>query len=134
MLAPDVGTDEQIMAWILDTYNENLGNTQNGMVVGKPVPLGGSLGSKEARGRGAAIVTERLVAGGRTAAWKTAAWSIHGYGDAGRASALYLAESAEPIIAVADAGGAAGSSGLDLAELRIYREERGSVAGFATRT
>ena len=132
VLAPDVGTDEQIMAWILDTYNENLGNTQNGMVVGKPVPLGGSLGSKEARGRGAAIVTERLVQeAGRSL--ENSSVVIHGYGDAGRAAALYLAERGARIIAVADAGGAAyASSGLDLAELRTYREERGSVAGFAT--
>ena len=132
VLAPDVGTDEQIMAWMLDTYNENLGNTQSGMVVGKPVPLGGSLGSKEARGRGAAIVTERMVQEA-SLSLENSSVVIHGYGDAGRAAALYLAERGARIIAVADAGGAAyASSGLDLAELRTYREERGSVAGFAT--
>ncbi len=50
ILAPDVGTDQQVMAWALDAYNENTGETTNGVVVGKPLPLGGSYGSKDARG------------------------------------------------------------------------------------
>ena len=130
VLAPDVGTDEQIMAWMLDTYNENLGNTSSGVVVGKPVPLGGSLGSKGARGRGAAIVTERMVAdAGQQLEHQSVV--IHGYGDVGRAAAEYLAARGARIIGVADAGGAAyASSGLDLAALRAHREETGSVAGF----
>ena len=132
VLAPDVGTDEQIMAWMLDTYNENLGNTLSRVVVGKPVPLGGSLGSKEARGRGAAIVTERVLAeSGETL--ENSSVVIHGYGDAGRASADYLAARGARIVAVADAGGASyASAGLELAELHSHRQGAGSVLGFAT--
>ncbi|GAA4018234.1 Glu/Leu/Phe/Val dehydrogenase [Deinococcus rubellus] len=132
VLAPDVGTDEQIMAWMLDTHNENLGTTSSGMVVGKPVPLGGSLGSKGARGRGAAIVTARVLED-RGETLENRSVVVHGYGDAGRAAAEYLAARGARIIGVADAGGAAyASSGLDLAALHAHREASGSVTGFGT--
>ncbi len=131
VLAPDVGTSEQIMAWMLDTYNENLGNTASGMVVGKPVPLGGSFGSKGARGRGAALVTARLIED-RGERLENRSVVIHGYGDAGRAAATYLAERGARIIGVADSGGATyASAGLDLDALALHREATGSVAGFA---
>ncbi|WP_161882059.1 Glu/Leu/Phe/Val family dehydrogenase [Deinococcus alpinitundrae] len=132
VLAPDVGTDEQIMAWMLDTHNENLGTTSSGMVVGKPVPLGGSLGTKGARGRGAAIVTMRVLED-RGESIENRSVVVHGYGDAGRSAAQYLAQRGARVIGVADSGGATyASSGLDLDALSAHREVSGSVAGFAT--
>lgn len=132
VLAPDVGTSEQIMAWMLDTYNENLGNTANGMVVGKPVPLGGSLGSKGARGRGAALVTAMILEE-RGESLPNKSVVIHGYGDAGRSAAEYLAERGARVIGVADSGGATYSSGgLELTALDVHRDLTGSVMGFAT--
>jgi glutamate dehydrogenase (NAD(P)+) len=130
VLAPDVGTDEQIMAWMLDTHNESLGNTQSGVVVGKPVPLGGSQGSKDARGVGAAIVAQRFLTGsGQSLEGRTVA--IHGYGEAGRAAALYLAKRGARIVAVADAGGAAqAEAGFDLGALNAHQALGGTVAGF----
>ncbi|MFC4456450.1 Glu/Leu/Phe/Val dehydrogenase [Deinococcus sonorensis] len=128
--APDVGTDEQTMAWMLDTYNENLGNTAGGVVVGKPIPLGGSYGSKGARGRGAGIATIRILEGlGETV--EHASVAIFGYGDVGRICAELLASRGARIVAVSDAGGGAyASSGLDLPALHTHREQQGSVAGF----
>ena len=130
VLAPDVGTDEQIMAWMLDTYNESHGNTQSGVVVGKPVPLGGSQGSKDARGVGAAMVTQRVLTdSGQQLEGRSVA--IHGYGEAGRAAALYLAGRGARIVAVADAGGAAkAAAGFDLGVLNAHQALGGSVAGF----
>ena len=130
VLAPDVGTDEQTMAWMLDTYNEAHGNTQSGVVVGKPVPLGGSQGSKDARGLGAALVAQRLLAdAGQTLEGRSVA--IHGYGEAGRSAAAYLAGRGARIVAVADAGGAVRTdTSFDLGALNTYQALGGSVAGF----
>lgn len=130
VLAPDVGTGEQVMAWMLDTYNENLGNTQSGVVVGKPVPLGGSLGSKGARGRGAALVTERILAA-RGKSLENVSVAIHGYGVVGVAAAEYLKARGARIVGVASAqGGSYASSGLDLAALDEYRTRTGHISGY----
>ncbi len=130
VLAPDVGTNDQIMAWMLDTYNENLGNTQSGVVVGKPVPLGGSLGSKGARGRGAGVVTERLLAA-RGQSLNNLSVAIHGYGVVGIAAGEYLAAQGARIVGVASAqGGSYSSSGLDLTALDAYRSEAGHISGY----
>ncbi|WP_293914305.1 Glu/Leu/Phe/Val dehydrogenase [Deinococcus sp.] len=130
VLAPDVGTDEQTMAWMLDTYNEAHGNTQSGVVVGKPVPLGGSQGSKDARGLGAALVVQRLLAdAGESLEGRSVA--IHGYGEAGRSAAAYLAGCGARIVAVADALGAAqADTSFDLGALNTHQALSGSVAGF----
>ncbi|WP_407570670.1 Glu/Leu/Phe/Val family dehydrogenase [Deinococcus altitudinis] len=132
IVAPDIGTDEQTMAWVLDTYNENLGNNVGGVVVGKPIPLGGSYGSKDARGHGAAVVATRVLEE-RGEGIRNASVAIFGYGDAGRRCAEGLAERGARIVAVSDSqGGAYDSGGLTLDELKAHRELRGSVQGFAT--
>ncbi|GGL03810.1 Glu/Leu/Phe/Val family dehydrogenase [Deinococcus radiotolerans] len=132
ILAPDVGSDAQAMAWMLDTYNENTGTTSNGVVVGKPIPLGGSYGSKDARGRSAALVAARVLED-RGESLSRAKVAVYGFGDVGRRAAQTLAAQGALVIAVSDQDGATfASSGLDLDALSAYREERGSVAGFAT--
>ena len=132
IVAPDIGTDEQVMAWMLDTYNENLGNNVGGVVVGKPIPLGGSYGSKDARGHGAAVVAARVFgAHGKT--MRNASVAIFGYGDAGRRCAEGLQERGARIVAVSDSmGGTYDSGGLDLPGLRDHRETVGSVQGYTT--
>ncbi|PTA67433.1 Glu/Leu/Phe/Val family dehydrogenase [Deinococcus arcticus] len=132
ILAPDVGTDAQTMAWMLDTYTENTGTTSNGVVVGKPIPLGGSYGSKDARGRSAALVTARVLeAAGESL--ERARVAVYGFGDVGRKAAETLATQGALVVAVSDQDGATfASSGLDLDALAAWREEKGTVAGFAT--
>jgi glutamate dehydrogenase (NAD(P)+) len=133
ILAPDVGTAEQEMAWILDTYNENTGNISGGVVVGKPVALGGTFGSKGARGRGAAVTLRRLLnARGQPLAGLSVA--VNGYGETGRACAELLAGWGARVVAVGDREGAAyDSAGLDLTALGGYRFAHSNVAGYGSR-
>ncbi|KEF33224.1 amino acid dehydrogenase [Deinococcus sp. RL] len=132
ILAPDVGTDAQTMAWMLDAYGENTGSTQGGMVVGKPLPLGGSYGSKDARGRSAGLVAAQVLEQ-RGESLRGARVAVYGFGDVGRKAAQVLEERGALVIAVSDQQGAAfASGGLDLAALSAWREEHGSVQGFAT--
>ncbi|GBF04104.1 Glu/Leu/Phe/Val dehydrogenase [Deinococcus aerius] len=132
ILAPDVGSDQQIMAWMLDAYGENTGSTLSGMVVGKPLQLGGSYGSKDARGRSAALVTARVLEE-RGESLQRARVAVYGFGDVGRRAAQTLAAQGALVIAVSDQSGATfASGGLDLEALSRHREEQGSVAGFAT--
>ncbi|MDL2344710.1 Glu/Leu/Phe/Val dehydrogenase [Deinococcus sp. MIMF12] len=132
ILAPDVGTDTQIMAWMLDAYGENTGSTQGGMVVGKPIPLGGSYGSKDARGRSAAMVAVQVLED-RGESLRGARVAVYGFGDVGRKAAQVLEERGALVIAVSDQNGASfASGGLDLTALSAWREEHGSVQGFAT--
>ena len=132
IVAPDVGSDEQIMAWMLDTYNENLGNNTLGVVVGKPLPLGGSYGSKGARGHAAAGVTRRVLED-RGESLKHASVAIFGYGDVGRQCAQRVTQLGGRVVAVSDSGGGAyDSSALDLDALNARRDASGTVQGFAT--
>ncbi|CAM3884786.1 Glu/Leu/Phe/Val family dehydrogenase [Deinococcus frigens] len=132
ILAPDVGSDAQMMAWIMDTFNQNTDTTVNGMVVGKPLPLGGSYASKDARGRSAALVTARVLdVAGRSL--HRAPCAVYGFGDVGRKAAQTLAAHGAMVIAVSDQSGATfASGGLDLDALSQHRELFGSVQGFAT--
>ncbi|WP_309572858.1 Glu/Leu/Phe/Val dehydrogenase [Deinococcus sp.] len=131
ILAPDIGSDEQVMAWILDAYAENTGEVLSGVVVGKPIALGGSYGSKDARGRSAALVTGRILNdAGRSLERSRAA--VYGFGAVGRTAAITLAAQGALVVAVSDQGGGTfASGGLDLAALTAHREQTGSVQGFA---
>lgn len=132
ILAPDVGSDQQIMAWALDAYSDNTGETESGVVVGKPLPLGGTYGSKDSRGRSAALITERVLEQeGRSMRHLSVA--VYGYGDVGRKAARTFAEQGAIVVAVSDTHGATyASSGLDLNALEEYRLLHGTVKGFAT--
>ncbi len=129
--APDVNTNEQIMAWMMDTYSMNEGATATGVVTGKPVDLGGSLGRREATGRGvytvgveAARHLKLEVRGARVA--------VQGFGNVGSIAAKLFAEAGARVVAVQDhAGTVYSEAGLDVPALMFHVKQTGSVAGFA---
>jgi glutamate dehydrogenase (NAD(P)+) len=129
--APDVGTNEQIMAWIMDTYSLQIGHAVPGVVTGKPVLLGGSLGRREATGRGVAYLVSRAMDTlGMQAQGATAV--IQGYGNVGSVAALSMAKQGIKIIAVSDAfGGIYNPNGLDLNQLDAHVAAMRSVVGYA---
>lgn len=113
--APDVGTDEQTMAWIMDTYSVNAGYSVPGVVTGKPMTLGGSLGRAGATSRGVQIAA--LSALGRSPDGVTVA--VQGFGKVGALAAQYLSDAGCKVVAVSDVSGAVyNGNGLDVAELR----------------
>ncbi|MBF8193357.1 Glu/Leu/Phe/Val dehydrogenase [Nonomuraea sp. K274] len=125
--APDVGTDEQTMAWIMDTYSVNAGYSVPGVVTGKPMTLGGSLGRTGSTARGVQITA--LAALGRSPAGVTVA--VQGFGKVGALAAQYLADVGCKVVAVSDATGAVYSGGgLDIARLRGWAAESGGVRGY----
>jgi len=128
--APDVNTNEQIMAWVMDTYSMHVGHTTTSVVTGKPVELGGSLGRREATGRGVMIVT-RESAKHVGLNIKGATVAVQGFGNVGSISAELLAESGAKIVAVTDwKGGVYNPKGLDVPKLMAYVQQNKTVAGF----
>ena len=129
--APDVNTNEQVMAWMMDTYSMNTGSTATGVVTGKPVDLGGSLGRREATGRGVFTVgTEAARHIGMDIA--TARVAVQGFGNVGGVAGKLFAETGARIVAVQDHGGTVFSdAGLDVPALLQHVANTGSVAGFA---
>ncbi|MBH1957252.1 MAG: Glu/Leu/Phe/Val dehydrogenase [Burkholderiales bacterium] len=129
--APDVNTNEQIMAWMMDTYSMNTGSTATGVVTGKPVDLGGSLGRREATGRGVFTVgTEAARHIGLDIA--TARVAVQGFGNVGGVAGKLFSEAGARIIAVQDHGGTIlCEAGLDVPALLQHVADTGSVAGFA---
>lgn len=129
--APDVGTNEQVMAWIMDTYSLQIGHAVPGVVTGKPVLLGGSLGRREATGRGLAYLVSRTMDTlGMQAEGATAV--IQGYGNVGSVAAISMAKQGIKIIAVSDAfGGIYNPKGLDLNKLNDHVAVSRSVVGFS---
>ncbi len=124
VMAPDLGTNEQIMAWMMDTYSVHTGYTVPGIVTGKPVGLGGSLGRREATGRGVAYLINRATDTlGLEMSKATAV--VQGFGNVGSITALSLARYGAKVIAVSDAfGGIHNSKGLDLFALEKYVAEK----------
>jgi glutamate dehydrogenase (NAD(P)+) len=127
--APDIGTDEQTMAWMMDTYSASQGHTVLGVVTGKPVSLGGSLGRASATSRGVTIVAlEALAALGEEPSESTAA--VQGFGKVGRGAARFLAQAGVAVTAVSDQYGAImNPDGLDIASVEAFVDETGSVVG-----
>lgn len=128
--APDVGTNEQVMAWLMDTFSTHAGYSVPAVVTGKPVGLGGSLGRREATGRGVAYLAGRamdtlgLESEGARAV-------IQGYGNVGSIAAQSLVKQGMKIIAVSDAnGGILNHHGLDLRLLDEWVGRHRTVAGF----
>ncbi|MER6944952.1 Glu/Leu/Phe/Val dehydrogenase [Nonomuraea sp. NPDC000554] len=125
--APDVGTDEQTMAWIMDTYSVNTGYSVPGVVTGKPMTLGGSLGRAGATSRGVQIAA--LAALGRSPEGVTVA--VQGFGKVGALAAQYLADAGCKVVAVSDVTGAVhAAGGLDVAGVRAWVAESGGVRGY----
>ena len=128
--APDMGTNAQTMAWMMDAYGQKNGYTP-GIVTGKPVELGGSPGREEATGRGVVICAERsAIKSGKS--FSGASIAVQGYGNVGYWTANLAAERGAKIVAVSDVGGGIyNPNGLDLAALAGHREEAMSVTSFS---
>lgn len=128
--APDVNTNEQVMAWMMDTYSMNSGETTTGVVTGKPVTLGGSLGRREATGRGVFTVGQQAarhlkleVLGARVI--------VQGFGNVGGVAAKLFAEAGAHVVAVQDHRGTVyAPGGLNVPALLAYVAKTGSVLGF----
>jgi glutamate dehydrogenase (NAD(P)+) len=130
IMAPDVGTNAQVMAWMMDTYSVHMGYTVPSIVTGKPVNLGGSLGRRESTGRGVGYLINRAMdtiglSSGRATA------VIQGFGNVGSITAHSLARYGVKVMAVSDvSGGLFNPGGLDLPELEHHIERTGSMHGF----
>ncbi|MCC5624597.1 Glu/Leu/Phe/Val dehydrogenase [Nostoc sp. CHAB 5715] len=129
--APDMGTSAREMAWMMDTYSVNVGHAVPGVVTGKPLSIGGSLGREMATGRGVMIIVrEALAQQGKSLAGVRVA--IQGFGNVGSAAAELLHLAGAKVIAVSTgAGGIFSEVGLDIPKLKVYAaENRKSIMGF----
>jgi len=129
--APDVNTNAQTMAWIMDTYSMHKRHTETAVVTGKPVDLGGSKGRIEATGRGCLIVTlESLKKLGIDP--REARVVIQGFGNVGGMAAHLMSRTGMKIIAIIEVDGAVfNAEGLDIGALRKHRQETGSILDFS---
>ena len=129
--APDVNTNEQIMAWMMDTYAMNTGETATGVVTGKPVDLGGSLGRRDATGRG--VFTVGLEAAHHTGLKiEGARVAVQGFGNVGGTAAKLFCDVGARLVAVQDhTGTIVNEGGIDAAALQEHVKNTGGVAGFA---
>lgn len=131
--APDMGTNPQVMAWIMDTYSMTVGYSVPAIVTGKPVHIGGSLGRNEATGRGViACMMEALKGHGRGKAAEDTALVIQGFGNVGANAASFAHSLGFKIVGVSDIkSGLYNPNGLDIAALRNYVAETGYLSGSA---
>ncbi|MBB6146341.1 glutamate dehydrogenase (NAD(P)+) [Silvibacterium bohemicum] len=128
--APDVNTNEQVMAWIMDTYSMHMRQTVTSVVTGKPLNIGGSRGRREATGRGISVVCDEALKhlhiqreGCRVI--------IQGFGNVGSNAAKLMADKGYKIIGIAEYdGGLVNPNGIDVCALIDYRQRNGSVLGF----
>ena len=128
--APDVYTDSQVMAWILDTYSMTHGHSAPGVVTGKPLFLGGSLGRHEATARGC-VFTIRAACEVKGIQFNQATAAIQGFGNAGSISAQLLSRQGAKVVAISDSrGGLFNSKGLDMAAIAAHKDKTGSVVGY----
>ncbi len=128
--APDVNTNAQIMAWMMDTYSMHAGYTVPGVVTGKPISLGGSEGRNEATARGC-VYTVVEAARHLGLDLTTARAAVQGFGNAGSIAARLIGEEGATVVAVSDStGGIHDPSGLDIAKVVAWKQEHGTVQGF----
>ena len=128
--APDVNTNAQIMAWMMDTYSMNTGSTATGVVTGKPIHLGGSLGRVKATGRGV-FVTGREAARRLGLKLDGVRVAVQGFGNVGSAAAELFVQAGAKIVAVQDhTGTIVNEGGLDLADLMPVLKRDGGVGAF----
>jgi glutamate dehydrogenase (NAD(P)+) len=128
--APDMATNEQTMAWIMDTYSMLKGYAVPEIVTGKPISLGGSLFRREATGAGVVMVTEQA---GRRLGWELAgkALVVQGFGNVGGVAASELHERGARVVGLSDiSGGLHSEAGLDIPSLHAYASEHGSLEGY----
>jgi glutamate dehydrogenase (NAD(P)+) len=128
--APDLYTDAQTMAWIMDTYSMTIGHSALGVVTGKPLALGGSAGRREAPARGALLCIRDACAVLRKPL-RAATAAVQGFGHAGSVMARLLQEEDTRVVAVSDSrGGVYSSRGLDVSAVAAHKDEAGTVVGF----
>ncbi|MBI5631083.1 MAG: Glu/Leu/Phe/Val dehydrogenase [Elusimicrobia bacterium] len=128
--APDVNTNEQIMGWIMDTYSMTIGYSCPGVVTGKPIDAGGSLGRREATGRGVFYVTREL-SNLKGFDLRKAPVAVQGFGNVGANAAKIFAEHGCKVVAVSDVGGGLyDAKGLDLDDIMAYRAKNESIANY----
>jgi glutamate dehydrogenase (NAD(P)+) len=128
--APDVNTNAQVMAWMMDTYSMNVGATATGVVTGKPIHLGGSLGRVKATGRGV-FVTGREAARRIGLGLEGARVAVQGFGNVGSSAAELFTQAGSRIVAAQDhTGTIVNGHGLDMADLMPHVRATGGVAGF----
>jgi glutamate dehydrogenase (NAD(P)+) len=129
--APDVGTDGRVMAWMFDTYSMNKGHSVLGVVTGKPLSIGGSLGREEATARGALYCVQGLsVKQGKRVSEYTVA--IQGFGNVGSNLARLLHLEGAKVVAVSDSrGGVHNPNGIDVPAALAHKQEHGSLEGLA---
>jgi len=129
--APDVGTNPNVMGWIMDTYSSGQGHTVTGVVTGKPVHLGGSLGRIKATGRGV-FITGQQVAEKIKLPLDGAKIAVQGFGNVGSEAAYLFADSKSIIVTIQDHTGTIfNPEGIDLAALKTHMETHQGVGGFA---
>ena len=128
--APDMGTDEQTMAWIMDTYSNFVGSAQPGIVTGKPVSIGGSITRREATGRGAMAIAKEVCTK-INLDFENSRIVVQGFGNVGKYAALDAYERGAKVIAVNDVnGGVTNEKGINIPELFKYVSKNSSVVGF----
>ncbi|GAC1463897.1 MAG: Glu/Leu/Phe/Val dehydrogenase [Chloroflexota bacterium] len=128
--APDVGTNAQTMAWIMDTISMHKGYSVPAVVTGKPLSIGGSQGRNEATGRGVMIVTMEALKH-QNLDYTKASVAIQGFGNVGSHSARLLAEQGTKVVALSDvSGGIYNPAGLVIPDVTRYVEEHGALVGF----
>lgn len=132
--APDVGTDSQTMAWMMDTFSAEYGFVQTGVVTGKPVEIGGSYGREASTGLGVVYISERgLATKGKKIAGST--FSIQGFGKVGMHAAIEAHSLGGKVLAVSDvSGGVYNAEGLNIPELVQHIQDKKVVTGFAKGT
>lgn len=128
--APDVNTNERVMAWVMDTYSMHVGHTTTAVVTGKPIEMGGSLGRREATGRGCMIVIKEALAHlGMTMADCTVA--VQGFGNVGSIAAQLLAEEGAKIVAIGDRDASFhNANGIDVESAIAHARKHRGLAGF----
>jgi glutamate dehydrogenase (NAD(P)+) len=128
--APDVNTNAQTMAWIMDTYSMHVGYTVPGVITGKPIALGGSEGRNEATARGTVFCIMEAVAHLGVDIHRSRV-AVQGFGNAGSIAARLIAEEGATVVAVSDStGGIHNPAGLDVARVTAWKKEHGTVQGF----
>src|SRR5512133_4283455 len=127
--APDVGTDGSVMAWIFDTYSMNKGHSVLGVVTGKPLNVGGSLGRLEATARGALYCIQEAVRK-KELSLQGLRVAVQGFGNVGSYLATFLAEEGATVIAISDSrSGLYNTNGIDVVAAMAHKQETGSLAG-----
>ncbi|HEY7679951.1 MAG TPA: Glu/Leu/Phe/Val dehydrogenase [Terriglobia bacterium] len=128
--APDINTDEQVMAWIMDTYSMHARHTVTAVVTGKPIELGGSRGRLEATGRGCMVVCDEALKKFKMARDRTRV-IVQGFGNVGSQAARHLYQGEYRVVGIAEVdGGIFHPQGLDIISLIEYRKKNGTIVGF----